>query len=114
MNGMMLSACRDPGCRVGDLVRRQGPGSWVYVALCADSTHAGGRCVSQEGIDALNEYFNQDIGAMDRRIVVVPCELCDSIDRCRGTVIADVGLTDLYGETPEENRRRAKGQGGNE
>ena len=49
---------------------------------------------------------------MDRRVVVVPCRLCDSIDRCRGTVIADVGLTDLYAETPEEDRRRAKGRTG--
>ena len=114
MNGLMLSACRDPGCEVGGLVRQQGPGSWVYVALCADSTHTGGKCVSDEGIEALNQYFNQDLGAMDRRVVVVPCRMCDSIDRCRGTVIADVGLTDLYGETPEEDRRRAKGQTGGE
>ena len=109
MNGLMLSSCRDAGCEVGELVRQQGEGSWVYVALCSDSTHARRECVSSEGIKALNQYFNQDIGAMDRRVIVVPCSLCDSIDRCRGTVIADVGLTDLYSETPQESRRRARG-----
>lgn len=108
MNGLMLSTCEDPGCEVAALVKRQGQGSWVYVALCADGTHAGGKCVSSEGIEALNQYFNRDIQAGDRRIVVVPCRLCDSIDRCRGTVIADVGLTDLYPESPPESRRHAR------
>ena len=108
MNGLMLSTCQDSGCQVGELVRRQGGGSWVYVALCANSTHAQGRCVSDEGIRALNEYFNQDLEDTDRKVLVVPCRLCDSIDRCRGIVIADVGLTDLYSETPQEGRRRAR------
>jgi predicted nucleic acid-binding Zn-ribbon protein len=109
MNGLMLSTCEDSGCEVGKLVRQQGAGSWVYVALCADSSHAERECVSREGITALNEYFNQDIEASDRKVVVVPCRLCDSIDRCRGIVIADIGLTDLYSETAQERRSRARG-----
>ena len=108
MNGLMLSTCEDPGCQVADLVRSQGRGSWIYVALCADSTHARGKCVSNEGIETLNQYFNQDIQDSDRKIVVVPCRLCDSIDRCRGTIIADVGLTDLYPEAPADSRHRAR------
>jgi len=51
--------------------------------------------VSPDGIDALTQYFNQDLGALDRKILVVSCRMCDSIDRCRGTIIADVGLTDI-------------------
>lgn len=96
MNALMLSTCDDPDCAVGALVKRWGAGSRVYVALCADNTHANGRCVSEAGIEALNQYFNQDMGPSDTRVVVVPCNLCNSIDRCMGIVIADTGLTDLY------------------
>jgi len=95
VNGVMLSECTDAGCAVGALVKQQGPANFVYVALCPDSTHAAGRCVSPEGIEALTQYFNQNLGALDRKILVVPCKMCDSIDRCRGTIIADVGLTDI-------------------
>ena len=84
VNGIMLSECHDRDCQVGALVAKQGPGALVFVALCPDSTHAAGPCVSQEGIEALG-----------RKVIVVPCKLCNSTDRCRGTVIADVGLTDI-------------------
>jgi hypothetical protein len=95
VNGIMLSECIDPDCEVGKLVKLQPPTNFVYVALCPDSTHANGRCVSPEGIDALTQYFNQSLSALDRKILVVPCKMCDSIDRCRGTIIADTGLTDI-------------------
>ncbi len=96
MNALMLSTCRDPDCVVGELVRQQPPGSWVYVAMCADSTHRSEKCVSDEGVRALGEYFNQFLEGEDRDVVVVPCRLCNSIDKCRGIVIADVGLTEMY------------------
>ena len=51
--------------------------------------------MSSEGIEALTQYFNQDLEALGRKVIVVPCKLCNSIDSCRGTVIADVGLTDI-------------------
>jgi hypothetical protein len=95
VNGLMLSHCNDRDCQVGTLVSQQGPDSLVYVALCPDSTHAKAKCVSSEGLDALAEYFNQNLGALGRKVLVVPCKMCNSIDRCRGTVIADVGLTDI-------------------
>ena len=93
--GLMLSECTDPGCQVGALVNQQGPGSLVYVALCANSTHTTGECVSSGGIEALNQYFNRAIEHLGRRVIVVPCEMCNSVDKCRGTVIYDVGLTDI-------------------
>jgi len=95
VNGLMLSECHDSDCEVGNLVTAQGLDTLVYVALCSDSTHGSGRCVSDEGIEALNQYFNQGLEALGRRIIVVPCRMCNSIDRCRGTIIADVGLTDI-------------------
>ena len=95
VNGLMLSDCTDPNCRVGALATDKGSIVLVYVALCADSTHASGKCVSVEGIDALNQYFNPQIEDLGRRVVVVPCRMCNSIDRCPGTVIVDVGLTDI-------------------
>jgi len=93
--GLMLSECTDAGCPVGAIASRQGPGSMVFVALCEDSTHAKGICVSSEGIAALNDYFNRDIEALGRRVVVVPCKTCNSLDKCRGTIIADTGLTEF-------------------
>lgn len=69
---------------------------WVYVALCADTTHSSNVCISDEGITALNEYFNQGLDDPDKKIVVVPCHLRKSPDTCHGVVLADVGLTDLY------------------
>jgi len=96
MNALMLSTCDEPDCQVGELVRRRGEGSWVYVALCANSTHTKGKCVSPEGIEALNQYFSQDTAPGDRTVVVVPCKMCNSIERCMGIIIADVGLTEIY------------------
>ena len=51
--GLMLSTCRNPECEVARLSAEGGSGTWVYVAVCADSTHPSGRCVSEEGIKAL-------------------------------------------------------------
>lgn len=96
MMGLMLSTCRDPECEVGRIASQAREGTWVYVALCADSTHTSGRCVSDAGVSALNEYFNANIKDPDKRIIVVPCTKCKSIDTCQGVVIADTGLTDIY------------------
>jgi len=109
MMGLMLSTCQDPDCEVARLAKREGPGAWVYVALCADSTHRAGRCVSQEGIEALNQYFNQNIKAPGKKIIVVPCRMCSSIDKCRGIIIADTGLTDLDAQTTQGERQRQRG-----
>jgi len=95
MAGLMLSTCTDPQCTVGALAASQPPGTTIYVALCYDSSHASGHCVSDAGITALNEYFNQRLRSGRRRIVVVPCSMCDDLDRCRGIVLADTGLTEL-------------------
>ncbi len=73
----------------------QGKGTSIYVALCADSTHASGRCVSDEGVAALGQYFNQRLRSGRKKIVVVPCSMCSDIDCCAGVVIADAGLTEL-------------------
>jgi hypothetical protein len=94
--GLMMSTCEDPECEVAKIRKEGGRGTWVYVAFCSDSTHASGKCISPEGIKALNEYFNQDIKVPGKKIVVVPCRTCCSIDRCRGIVIADAGLTEIY------------------
>ena len=94
--GLMLSTCQEPDCEVAMLASRSGPGTWVYVALCADSSHASKKCVSDRGIRALNEYFNANIQTPHKKIVVVPCRMCKSIDTCAGIVIADLGLTEIY------------------
>ena len=70
--------------------------TWVYVALCANTSHVSGKCVTEEGIRALNEYFNYGLQDPLKKIVVVPCVLRKSVDTCHGIVLADVGLTELY------------------
>jgi len=96
MMGLMLSLCQEPGCEVSRISSAEGEGTWVYVALCADSTHAGGKCVSEAGTQALTEYFNASIKNPEKKIIVLPCIKCKSIDTCEGVVIADTGLTDIY------------------
>lgn len=96
MMGLMLSTCRNPQCEVAQIAAREGKGAWIYVALCADSTHRTGKCVSAVGINALTEYFNARIKTPGKRAVVVPCAQCNSIDTCEGIVIADAGLTEIY------------------
>jgi hypothetical protein len=95
MVGLQLSTCDDPQCEVGRLALELGKKTSVYVALCADSSHASGRCVSDEGVVALTEYFNQRLRSGRRQIKVVPCKMCSDVDCCRGIVIADTGLTDF-------------------
>jgi hypothetical protein len=96
MIGLMLSTCEDPECGVGHLALERGGGTSVYVAMCADPTHASGQCVSDAGIAALNEYFNQRQRSGRKRIEVVPCQMCNNVDLCPGVIIADTGLIDLW------------------
>jgi hypothetical protein len=95
MVALKLSTCDDPDCAVGRLNRERGHRGSVYVALCCDSRHEGDRCVSDEGVAALTEYFNQRLRPGRKKFVVVPCKMCNDIDLCRGIVIADTGLTEF-------------------
>lgn len=94
---LMLCMRCDPKCgcyKAGSGGR--GEKKWVYVALCADTSHASKRCVTAPGISALNEYFNRGNNDGARKIVVVSCESRRNVDTCQGVVLADVGLTDIY------------------
>jgi hypothetical protein len=96
MMGLMISTCNDPQCKVAQIGIKEGKGTMAYVALCADSSHTSGKCVSAQGIKALNEYFNQNIKTSGKKIVIVPCDTCCNFDKCGGILIADKGLTDMY------------------
>ncbi len=74
--GLMLSTCRNTDCEVGRIASKAPKGTWVYVALCADSTHESGKCVSEEGVAALAEYFNAQLKDPNKKILVVPCNKC--------------------------------------
>lgn len=93
---LMLCVGCDPecgACKAGH--GAEGGKTWVYVALCADTSHASGTCVPEAGVRALGEYYRGD-PASPQRIEVVPCRLRRSVDSCQGIVLADVGLTELY------------------
>jgi len=94
---LMLCMRCNPECGVFKAgSQEKGQKSWVYVALCANTSHASGKCIATEGIRVLNEYFNFGLQDRSKKIVVVPCELRKSVDTCQGIVLADVGLTELY------------------
>lgn len=94
---LMLCMRCDPGCGVYKAgSAEKGSKTWVYVALCADTSHASKKCVSKPGIKALNEYFNRGIQDRQKKIIVVSCDSRKSVDTCQGLVLADVGLTDIY------------------
>jgi len=95
MATMLCMRC-DPECGVFKAGQSEGGKHWVYVALCANTSHAGAACVSEGGIQAMNEYFNEDLHDPEKRIVVVPCSRRRSVDTCQGIVLADVGLTEMY------------------
>jgi len=96
MATMLCMKC-DPACGVYQAAERDGgKKTWVYVALCSNTSHAGEACVAAAGIRALNEYFNQDLHDPEKKIIVVACSLRRSVDTCQGVVLADAGLTDLY------------------
>ena len=96
MATMLCMRC-NPECGVYKIgSREQERKTWTYVALCAETSHASKKCVSDEGIRALNEYFNSGLRDPSKQIVVVPCRLRQYVDTCQGIVLADVGLTELY------------------
>jgi len=96
VEGLMLCTCEDPACELGRMSHDLGRDTSIYVALCCDSTHeANPDCVSDKGIEALNEYFNQRLREGPKRILVVPCKMCGDVDCCPGIVIADSGLIEL-------------------
>ncbi len=94
---LMLCMKCDPKCGVFETAKKERKRkTWVYVALCADTSHSRRKCVSKDGIRALNAYFNRALHDPAKKIVVVPCDLRKSVDTCQGIVLADVGLTDVY------------------
>ncbi|MCX6840986.1 MAG: hypothetical protein NTX53_01675 [candidate division WOR-3 bacterium] len=94
---LMLCVKCNPECGVYAAGAQElGQKTWVYAALCADTSHSTRKCIPPESIRALNEYFNQGIKDPAKKIVVVPCSSRKSVDTCQGIVLADFGLTDLY------------------
>ncbi len=94
---LMLCMRCTPECGVFELSRKnKSQKTWVYVALCANTSHASGECISEASVRALTEYFNSGIEDPQKRIVVAPCRLRHSVDSCQGIVLADMGLTELY------------------
>jgi len=94
---LMLCTNCDPKCGVYAAGKQErGKKTWVYAALCANTSHSPNKCVSDESLLALNQYFGQGIKDPAKKIVVVPCSMRNRVDTCQGIVLADFGLTDLY------------------
>ena len=94
---LMLCTKCDPNCGCyAAATQEPGKKTWVYAALCANTSHSPNKCIAPESLRALNEYFNQGTKDPAKKIAVVPCSLRKSVDTCQGIVLADFGLTDLY------------------
>jgi hypothetical protein len=92
--GLSLCVGCNPECFVGALSKLLVPsGTWVYLALCADPSHASGKCVGPDEVKALTEYFNARITTPGKRVLFLPCSLRRNADQCRGDVVADLGMT---------------------
>jgi len=97
VTALMLCMKCNPNCGVYAAgTQEPGQKTWVYVALCANTSHSPKKCIPPKSLSALNEYFNHGIKDPAKKIVVVPCRLRKSVDVCQGVVLADFGLTDLY------------------
>ena len=93
----MLCVNCNPECNAGQLTQLIGRGkTWVYVALCSDSSHCAGKCVGHDETRALTQYFNTRLKTPDKNILFVPCNFVINFDTCQGEVIADTGLTAIY------------------
>ena len=94
---LMLCMRCDPRCAVYKVgSKEQSSKTWVYAALCADTSHISRKCITAPGIKALNRYFNYRIRNQQKKIIVVPCRLRRNVNTCEGIVLADVGLTEIY------------------
>ena len=93
---LVVEGCFHCRNRISFFSQEPGKKTWVYAALCANTSHSPEKCVSPKSLKALDEYFNQGIKDPDKKILVVPCSLRKSVDTCQGVVLADFGLTDLY------------------
>lgn len=95
--GLMLCTACDRDCPAGAATRIDGPEqTWVYIALCADTSHNDGRCVTEAETGALTEYFGARIRSPNKRVVFLPCRVVPDINTCEGHVISDTGMTSLY------------------
>ena len=93
---LMLCTRCDRRCGLYKLASPQGRDqSWVYAALCCDTSHMFGKCITKPGIKALNQYFNRGSRKKPDK-VVVSCDLRRNVNTCEGIVLADVGLTEIY------------------
>jgi hypothetical protein len=97
-NTMALMLCTEcmQDCDAGRRARHEGgEHTWVYLALCPESSHLSGECVGPDETGALTEYFNGRIRTSGKKILILPCNMRPSIDTCQGEILADVGLKDL-------------------
>jgi len=96
--GLMLCTRCDPLCCAGIMADLLGEESkpWIYVALCSDSSHEEGKCIGASETNILTDFFHGRLKSKKKRIFFVPCCFISNIDRCKGEVIADTGLTDIY------------------
>jgi hypothetical protein len=85
--------CKDV-CKAADMAKGD-ENTFVYLALCNETKHHEGNCVSEEEVQALTEYFNCRIKTPGKKILFVPCSMRGSIDFCQAETIADADLREL-------------------
>ena len=91
----MCVGCEDD-CKANQAGEEEPGGNvWVYLALCNETLHESGECVTREETEALSEYFNSRIDTPQKKIIFVPCILRNSIDYCQAEIIADIGMKDI-------------------
>jgi hypothetical protein len=92
---MLCTECMEE-CEAGKRAKHAGgENTWVYLALCSDSSHLSKDCIPPEETQALTEYFNGRIRTPGKKILILPCTMRPGINTCQGEVLADAGMKDL-------------------
>ena len=95
--GLMLCTECDKDCNAGQLAEIvNNTKTWIYVALSEDTSSKKGRKIMPEETRTLTEYFNGRLRTPGKKILFVPDNFIKNIDTCRGEIIADIGMTDIY------------------
>lgn len=90
--GLALCMDCDPSCLAGAISKLLKPEKVrTYIALCADPSHASGKCASSEHIIAMIDYLNSRLKGAYRKVLVLPCSYRKEPDCCRGQVVAELG-----------------------
>ncbi|MCK5342864.1 MAG: hypothetical protein KAR20_05640 [Candidatus Heimdallarchaeota archaeon] len=68
---------------------------FIYLALCFRGAKGEEMELTNEQLQALNEYFNDRLRTPGKKILILPERFAGPPERCFGHILIDVGLTSM-------------------